>query len=248
VEELCYPEQARVQADHWWYVGRRRLLRDLLNGAAAPHPDQRRALDLGCGVGANVAIAHEHCSHVVGVDDSRLALRHARSGVDGGNNSWVCANATALPFADRQFDLVLALDLFEHVDDDGAAAAEAFRVLRPGGLLCAFVPALRALWGLQDRVSHHRRRYSRRELRRLVEGAAFSIERLTFFNSALLPPIALARWAMRVHTPAALRTENEVGGPLFNTICRTVFGLETRLLRHVDLPLGVSLACLARRR
>jgi SAM-dependent methyltransferase len=247
VEELCYSDQAAVQRDHWWYVGRRRLLRDLLAGHAPTLTGRGRALDVGCGVGANTLLALEHADSLVALDDSATALRFARGAIADRRCRWVSGDAARLPFADQQFDLVLALDVLEHIDDDAAAAAELLRVLRPGGLACIFVPALRALWGLQDRISHHRRRYAAGELRQLVAGAGFGVERLTFFNCALLPPIALARWAMRLYTPPDLRTENELGGPVANAVLRTIFGLETRLLRHLDLPIGVSLACLARR-
>lgn len=246
MEKLCYTDQAAVQRDHWWYVGRRRLLRDLL--ATHARGQRGRALDVGCGVGANTALALAHTASVVAMDDSAAALRLARDAIADRRCCWVSGDATQLPFVDQQFELVLALDVLEHIDDDGMATREIHRVLRPGGLVCIFVPALRALWGMQDRISHHRRRYSARELRRLIASAGFDIERLTFFNCALLPPIALARWAMRLYTPRTLQTENEVGGPVANAVCRAIFGLETRLLRHLDLPIGVSLACLARRR
>jgi hypothetical protein len=110
-----------------------------------------------------------------------------------------------------------------------------------------FVPALRLLWGLQDEVSHHRRRYGRSELRALVSSTGLQIQRLTFFNSLLFPPILAARLLMRLRPPAHLESENQVGGPLANAALGAIFRAEGPLLDHVDLPLGVSLACLARR-
>jgi hypothetical protein len=110
-----------------------------------------------------------------------------------------------------------------------------------------FVPALRLLWGLQDEVSHHRRRYGRGELRALLAGAELQIERLTFFNTLLFPPILAARLAMRLRPPADLMSENELGGPFANAVLERVFSLEAPLLARANLPIGVSLACVARK-
>jgi hypothetical protein len=100
------------------------------------------------------------------------------------------------------------------------------------------------LWGLQDDVAHHRRRYHKAELGRLIAGAGLSVRRLTYFNTLLFPPILAGRMAMRVWRPR-ISSENEIGGKLSNAVLGAIFALEARILERTDLPIGVSLACVA---
>jgi SAM-dependent methyltransferase len=246
VDAATYEIEARLERTHWWFQGRRRILDRLLGRLDPPLPPHARALDVGCGTGANGPVLSARATFSVGLDASPVPL--GLSGTDQrGHSSRVRGDATALPFPDDSFDLVVALDVLEHLDDDAAGARELHRVLRPGGALVIFVPALPLLWGLQDDVSHHRRRYQRSQLRDLVAGAGLRVERLTFFNSLLFPPILAARLLMRVRPPKNMKSENEVGGPLSNVLLGAVFGAEAPLLDRIDFPVGVSLACLARR-
>lgn len=206
-------------------------------------PARARVLDVGCGTGANASVLSSGGRRVAGVDVAALALSLGRA---DSHTTRLRADGRALPFLDQAFDLVCALDVLEHLDDDAATARELRRVLRPGGVLVVFVPALRLLWGLQDEVSQHRRRYGRAQLRALVTGAGFRIERLTFFNTLLLPAILAARLAMRAFPPRALRSENDLGGPIASRIAGLIFSAESAFVCRANLPIGVSLACVAR--
>jgi SAM-dependent methyltransferase len=153
---------------------------------------------------------------------------------------------TRLPFPDGSLDLVLALDVLEHLDDDRAGLAEIARTLRPGARAVLAVPALQSLWGLQDELAHHRRRYRRPALVAAVRGAGLEVERATYFNTLLLPVIWAGRRVLR-SVPHNLRSEAQIRVPGLNAPLRALFGGERHLLRLLDLPLGVSLFCLARR-
>jgi SAM-dependent methyltransferase len=239
-----YQAEAELERTHWWFRGRRRLLACLL--ARLGLPARARVLDLGCGTGANGPVLSDHGRFAVGVDASTAALNLGRT-AEGSHAGRLRADACALPFPDQIFDLVCALDVLEHLDDDAAATHELRRVLRPGGALVVFVPALRSLWGLQDQLAHHRRRYGRQQLRDLLAAGGFRLERLTFFNTLLLPPILAGRLAMRLMPRRRLRSENEIGGPVLGRIAELIFSAEARFVCRADLPIGVSLACVARR-
>lgn len=241
MERATYEHEARLERTHWWFRGRRKILRRIL--ARLDLPSGARVLDLGCGTGANGPVLAEDGRFVVGVDASPVPLGFGARGHAGR----LRGDALRLPFADASFDLVVALDVLEHIDDDHAAARELGRVARPGASLIVFVPALQILWGLQDDVSHHKRRYDRAGIMATVRAGGFTVERTTFFNSLLFPPILAARLAMRVRRPAAVESENQIGGPLTNALLGGIFGLEAPLLDRIDLPIGVSLACIARR-
>jgi SAM-dependent methyltransferase len=244
VQPASYQAEAEHEQHHWWFRGRRRLLAGLLGGLDLPA--RARVLDVGCGTGANAEVLAAPGRFTVGLDPSALALALARP---GGHRAVLRGDGAALPFGDRSFDLVCALDVLEHLDDDAAAARELHRVLRPGGALVVFVPALRLLWGRQDEVSNHRRRYGRRQLGDLVTAAGLAVVRLTFFNTLLLPPILAARRVMRLvpRLARSVRSENDLGGPLANRVAGLIFSAETAFVCRANLPIGVSLACVARR-
>jgi SAM-dependent methyltransferase len=242
MERTTYEHEARLERTHWWFQGRRKILRRIL--AKLDPPPGARVLDLGCGTGANGSVLAEGGRVVFGLDASSVPL-----GLGGakGHTGRLRGDALHLPFADRSFDLVVALDVLEHIDEDHAAARELGRVAKPGAALIVFVPALQILWGLQDDVSHHKRRYHRTGLIDTVRAGGFAVERTTFFNSLLFPPILAARLAMRLRRPASVESENQIGGAFSNAVLERIFGLEAALLDRVDLPIGVSLACIARR-
>jgi SAM-dependent methyltransferase len=237
-----YQAEAELERSHWWFRGRRRLLCRLLSRLDLP--PRARVLDVGCGTGANGRVLGAGDRVAIGVDASAMALA---LGERLDHAARLRADGALLPFADGSFDLVCALDVLEHLDDDAAAVRELRRVLRPGGVLLVFVPALRLLWGLQDEISHHRRRYAPGQLRGLISGAGLRVERLTFFNTLLFAPILAARLAMRVVPPRELRSENDLGGPLLGALAGVIFSAETEFVCRANLPIGVSLACVARR-
>ena len=155
MEHGVYDAEARVEAEHWWFRGRRMLfaaeLRGLKIGTNAD------VLDIGTGTGSNLRMLREEgYRNVTGIDLNPLAVRYCLA---KGFTSVLSGDATSLPFADGQFDIVLATDTIEHIDDDRKALQEIHRVLVPGGYAMIVVPAFASLWGLQDIVAHHKRRY-----------------------------------------------------------------------------------------
>jgi SAM-dependent methyltransferase len=235
VRRETYRVEREVSERHWWFRGRRRILGRLL--ADLDLPPDARILDAGCGTGANTAALAVH-GRVYGVDASPVPLARRADG------RAALARLEALPFAAGTFDLVAALDLLEHLDDDAAGARELGRVLAPTGRLVVFVPAFEQLWGLQDDVSHHCRRYTARGLRGLLERAGLRVRRLSYFNTALFFPIAAARLAMRIARPA-VATENDLTTPTLNGLFGAIFGAEAELLARWNLPFGVSMLALA---
>ncbi len=235
MRRATYQVEHQVSEDHWWFRGRRRILSALLTDLGLE--PGAKILDAGCGTGANAAVLGQH-GRVFGVDASPVPLALGVSG------RAVKARLEQLPFGGGSFDLVAALDLLEHLDDDVAGAREMGRVLAPSGRLLVFVPAFEQLWGLQDDVSEHRRRYTARTLRSLLTRAGLRVRRLSYFNTALFAPILAGRLAMRAVRPP-VDTENNLTTPGLNRVLGAIFGAEAALLSRIDLPLGVSLLALA---
>lgn len=234
---------------HWWFVGRRRILLEVLNRYLAPNGSQtRRILDVGCGTGTMLTYLASF-GKAEGVDIDEEAIGYCR---DRGLQNVRLGEASSLPFGDGSFDLVTALDVVEHLDDDVAAFREMKRVLRPGGQILVTVPAHRFLWGDQDEVNMHKRRYNARELRdRLVE-SGFDVLRISYMNAILFAPIAAVRLARRLEHRLRKRIQPQsdfrypAPGPV-NFLLAAVFGAEGPILRRMNIPFGVSILALAQR-
>jgi SAM-dependent methyltransferase len=238
-----------VEDVHWWFVGRRRILLQLLDrylGTNGTH--RRRILDVGCGTGTMLTYLQAF-GDAEGVDIDEEAIGYCR---ERGLQSVQLGEATKLPYPDDSFDLVTILDVVEHLDDDVAAFREMRRVLRPGGRLLVTVPAHRFLWGDQDEVNQHKRRYRARELRERIVAGGLEVVRLSYMNALLFPPIAAARFLRRLehrirpHTPHQSDFRYPAPTPL-NIVLGHVFAAEGPILQRIDIPLGVSIVALAQK-
>ena len=230
-----------LEESHWWHIGRRRIIGSFVKEICEQVTDRTpRILDVGCGTGGNLKLLSQF-GNAEGVDISTDALAFCRErGLE------VKAGAAEdLPYEDANFDLVTALDVVEHLDDDVAGLREMRRVLRPGGRLLIFVPTFMWLWGVQDDISHHRRRYRLPALRRAVIEAGFEVERTTYANITFLPPTFLGRLFMRL-TGIKPESEAHINISALNPLFGRILGAEATFLRFMNFPIGVSGLCVAR--
>jgi SAM-dependent methyltransferase len=241
--EHTYPILFRVEQSHWWHIGRRHILAGFVENICRGVTDRRpRILDVGCGTGANLLMLSKY-GDAEGVDISADALAFCR---ERGLDHVKQGAGEDLPYEDGTFDLVTAFDVVEHMDDDLAGLKEMYRVLRPGGHALLFVPTFMFLWGVQDDVSNHRRRYRLPELRRVLEHAGFEIERSTYANITFFLPILLIRKLMRL-TGIKADTENNINVSALNGVFGALLGSESAILRYMNLPFGVSGLCVAKK-
>lgn len=233
---------ADLEEHHWWFVVRRRIVEDAI--AAAFDLQQASVLEVGCGTGGFARhLGEQHPGwDIRGVEPSEQAACAA-------NGRGCCVETgtfQALPAEDSSVDLVIALDVLEHCEDESAAVAEAMRVLKPGGLFVLTVPALPSLWSSHDVDNAHFRRYTRTTLTGPLAKRGFEIERMTYFNSLLLPVGYLSRWVSRA-TGSKKTLGVQMPSPPVNSIMRAVFSAEASLVERVDLPVGMSLLAVCRK-
>ena len=224
---------------HWWFVGRRKVLEQFVEEALAGakrNGAPPRILDVGCGTGKNLELLARF-GRAEGVDISTDALEFCKA---RGLTAVTQGEAERLPFDDGTFDLVTALDVVEHLDDDVAGLREIHRVLKPGGRALLFVPAFMFLWGHQDDISHHRRRYTDGQLQERAREAGFTIHRTTYANLAFFLPILAGRWVLRL-TGLKPASEANINVRALNGAFGQLFGAERHWLKRHRFPLGVSL-------
>jgi SAM-dependent methyltransferase len=198
----------------------------------------RVVLDAGAGIGTFTELAARSGRTVVALEPDQALAAHLRERVGARAGVRVVeGGAETLPAeVGDGFDSILCLNVLEHVRDD-AVALDGFRArLRPGGRLLLLVPAHRALYGAYDRAVGHERRYARRDLRRLLDGAGLEVETLRHVN-----PLGALGWLVRVRT----RRAGDWPSTSFRAFDRLVPLL--RRLDRVPLPFGLSLWAVARR-
>jgi SAM-dependent methyltransferase len=239
LEEQVYDELYALEDTHWWFRGRRAVIGALLDRAdlgATP-----RLLDAGCGTGRNL-IDLASMGEASGVDGSELAVKYCRErGLADVQQSLL----GDLPFESGTFDGILLADVIEHVEDDAEALRELRRVARPGARLVLTTPAYSWLWSRQDEQHHHFRRYTRPEIVSSLREAGWEPDLATYFNAALLPPIAAVRKLGRRFVKEDTLDTDLTPGPLNGALSLPMRG-EARLIRAgVRLPFGVSIGVLA---
>jgi len=239
-----YERMYHQENTYWWFQGRKEIVLELLGHHTPLSSERLSVLDVGCGTGLLLE-ALRPFAQPVGVDFSPLATNYCRQ---RGLQRLVCARVEALPFAHERFDLILALDLFEHIDDDAGLLRELWRVCRPGGNLMITVPAYRFLWSDHDEALHHRRRYTRDSLLRLIRATDFEIVRFSSAITMMFPPIAAFRLTQKLFKPRGAPKTHLIPLPrLVNRFLIEMLKLEARWLRHFNLPFGVSLVALLRK-
>jgi ubiquinone/menaquinone biosynthesis C-methylase UbiE len=229
---------------YWWYQALRQHVADSIKPAATKFS----LLDAGCGSGGMLAAVRAKFpqAELTGIDASEHAIELCRERNTG--TDLIQASVHELPFPENRFDFVLSIDVWSHTGvEDALAAHETSRVLRPGGKLILNLAAFEFLKGAHDRAVDVDRRYTRGEVRALLEGANFEIERISYWNATLTPPIALLRWLSRRRPSAEERSDFRPLPPLVNTALRTLAALELSASRHLSLPLGTSVLAVARK-
>jgi SAM-dependent methyltransferase len=241
MEGGAYAEMYELEDRHWWFRGRRRLIRALLHHVELP--EKVRLLDAGCGTGRNL-VEFGGLGPSSGVDPSQEAVAYCRK---RGLENVSCAGLEELPFEDGEFDLLLACDVIEHVVDDRLALSELFRVASDEATLIVTVPAYQWMWTEHDVQLHHLRRYTLRTVRDRAVEAGWRPVLATYFNSILLPAVAAARVVSKL-SPREGHTDLDRTPGALNSAMEIPFRIEASLVRRgFRFPAGVSVAMVCRR-
>jgi SAM-dependent methyltransferase len=243
MDEQAYEIAARVENDHWWYRGRREVLAAVLDRHLPPGDGRRRVLEVGCGSGGNLALLAGYGSLFAVEKDDRTRERAAMRGIGTIRRGWL---PDAIPFAGNSFDLIAALDVLEHVEDDAGSLRALRGWLTPRGVLLATVPAFQWLWSEHDVLSQHVRRYTRAGFTTLLRDTGFDVRYCGYFNS-LLFPLAVANITLGRLVSRDAHRGLQIPPRGVNRALAAIFALESRLVPRVTLPFGLSIVACATR-
>jgi len=245
MESSLYDNIFEVERSHWWYRARRDIIFFWLEKLIKSNPNIK-ILDIGCGTGYNLyQIKGMGVTNTFGLDISLKALRYSR---ERDLDRLFSADLSALPVQDKSIDVVLALDILEHIDNDFNALHEIHRTLAPEGNLIIFVPAFSFLWGLQDEISHHYRRYTIRELKKILGTVGFKTLKISYLNTILFPLIFIGRFLYRLNNNIyKVDSESQLTPTWMNRILYSIFYSELSLLKFINLPFGVSILVICKK-
>jgi SAM-dependent methyltransferase len=239
-----YEVESKVENFHWWFVVRRKLLKSILSSVNLPI--NSLTIDIGCGTGSNLRTLTSSGLYTIGLDRSIYALTLVKKRKNKDDFHLLAGDLNNLPIKTKSVGLIIAMDAFEHLENDVNGIHESYRVLIDGGILIATVPAFRFLWGIQDVVTGHKRRYSRKDIAEKLREAGFDILKSSYFNFFLFFPILIARRIIRLFG-FKIESENEINFPLINFFLKAIFSLELYALKYFWFPFGVSVFCIGKK-
>jgi len=232
-----YKNYFYFERNHWWSRVRNNLIFDLIKNYNGDINSE--IFDYGCGSGYLVKQLQIKGFNSHGGDISAEAINAGRN--DGIANLAVL-NDYGINHPDNKFNFVLAMDVLEHLEDEGVAIREIERALKPGGVAIITVPAYKFLWGIQDDVSHHFRRYSMHAIVKAVkDNSGLAVVRKTYFNAFLFPAIAVVRLISRFFNIKNRQSDFDMNSRVVNNICYGIFDSERKLLEYLNFPFGVSI-------
>jgi SAM-dependent methyltransferase len=235
METEVYEQMAAIENEHWWFIARRKILTTILT--RLPLPPNARILEAGCGTGGNLVMLARFGQVAAFEPDARAREYTSEK---GNHNVLYGSLPWDIPFPENTFDLVVALDVLEHLEDDETALKALRQHLKTDGWGLFTVPAFPFLWSRHDDRHHHKRRYNKIELVKKITRAGFTIHFASYFNTILFPLIAgirLIRNRLGIEGP----TDDTMPISVLNQILKLIFSSEQYLIKKTSLPVGVSL-------
>lgn len=245
MDKSLYDQFYKIEADHWWFAARREIVLNLIE-RYIPAKSGNAILDVGCGAGMMIEYLKSF-GHVRGLDFSEEAVRYGNLRM--GNDTVIQLGNLSedVPFENESYSLITLLDVIEHIDDELNALKTVCRLLRQEGLLVCTVPAYQFLWSGHDVLNHHKRRYTRKELKKIIIASGFEIEKISYFNSFLAPFVLLSRFISSSQKRMEPKSDFKIYPQGLNTLLKKIFLTEKYLLPYISFPFGISLICVARK-
>jgi len=236
MDKYNYKAENILNEYHWWYVGRRKILKNILNQYIGKSR-KINILEIGCGSGGNLEFLSTYgdLSAMELNDDARI---HAKS-------KNICKVEYGrlpndIPFNEK-FDMICLFDVLEHIEEDDLSLQTIYEYLNEGGKVIITVPAFMILWSKHDILSHHKRRYDKPQINNMLKSKGFTVLYSSYFNFLLFPIILMIRLLERLINSSMRKNDLRQENKIINYIFKKIFTLESAFLPRNTLPFGVSI-------
>jgi 2-polyprenyl-3-methyl-5-hydroxy-6-metoxy-1,4-benzoquinol methylase len=245
MDKTLYKTFFELQNNHWWFKVKKKIVINHISLFFAKKSKKNvNVLDIGCGSGLMLK-ALKRFGKLYGMDASNDAINFSRTLKAGVIKKGSLPKN--LPFSKESFDLIIALDVIEHIEEDGKALNSINFLMKKNGILVLTVPALMSLWSQFDEVNHHKRRYRKSELTHKLKAANFQILRISYFNFFLFPMIYIYRKAT-VFLKKEEVSDLKMPSKTINFILEKIFLIESYFLSVVNFPIGVSIIAVVKKK
>jgi SAM-dependent methyltransferase len=176
---------AAFEEKHWWYRERQWLLKKFVK----TYRVEGKALDIGASAGYYSQTLHKLGFQVLAIENEPVGVEICRNR----GLQTLSGKAESLGVSDNSQDLVILMDVLEHVENDLAAMSEVSRVLKAGGFLFLTVPVGMELWSEHDVQAKHFRRYEYKDIEKILDLNEIEILNYKYWNVVLRPILILRR-------------------------------------------------------
>lgn len=243
MQTRVYEIESQIEKNHWWFTNRRNMFKRYIDGLYLSKKDP--ILDIGSSSGSNLRLLKElDFKNYQGFDLNSSAKDFCES---KGLGEVIIGDICSSDLKDNYYQLILATDIIEHIENDNLAIKEIARILKPGGNLIITVPTFMCLWGLQDIVSMHKRRYLISQIREKIIASDLEIIESYYFNFLLFLPIYIARKIIKWFK-IKIDSENSLNSIFINQILQIIFAADIFIARKIKkIPFGASAFILAKK-
>ena len=247
MEEFALKEIFKNEESHWWFVGTRNIVFSQIDRYFNKNKGLK-ILDVGCGTGIVIKRLEKY-GDTFGIDISNKAIEFCKK---RNIKNILKANAIKIPFSNDNFNLVVSLDVLEHIKHDNNSISEIYRVLKKDGIALLTVPAFNFLWSNHDEALHHFRRYSIKEIKNKILKYDFDLIKISYYNFFFFLPILIFRILKKIYNKKGKekkRKTDVINTPrIVNKLFTFILNVEAKILNKLNLPFGVSILVIIKKR
>ncbi|MBU0650499.1 class I SAM-dependent methyltransferase [bacterium] len=242
MQKNLYKELYELENEHWWFIAKRKIISSIVEKYLAGKK-HNKILDLGCGAGLMLNEVGKF-GKVYGADCSDEAIEFCK--LESNAEVRKGCLPDEIPFPDNYFDVVLLLDVLEHIDNDFESLKTVRNLLTEDGFVVLTVPAFEFLWSNHDKIHGHKRRYNINTLKLKLEQAGFKVEKISYYDFLLFFPIAFIRLLDKYFRISLY--ERRVPNKFFNFLFMRIFSSERFILKHAKMLFGISIIAVVRKK
>lgn len=240
MQKYLYADLYNLEETHWWHRTKRNLVSYFLKQNLSDN--RSKILDVGCGTGKNLEVFSKF-GNVWGIDNSNEAIIFCKR---RGLKKVVKGNIEKMPFKKNSFNAITALDVLEHVNDS-KALIEINRVLKKGGILIITVPAFSWLWSKWDEILFHKRRYTDKSLRKVLQENGFKVNKISYSYSFLVLPALIIRGIKKMFYRHYYPSDFQLSNKTVNHLLGTIANIEKIFIINYNISFGTSLIAVAKK-